>query len=356
MGLYKFRKELIEKLINLNYGVYISLPYDDYVPRLQELDCECIETNFNRQGMNPISDIKLLINYIKIIKKIKPDVVLTYTIKPNIYGGMACRLLNIPYIANITGLGTAVENTGMLQKLTILLYKIALKKVSCVFFQNAENMQFFVENKIAIKNTRRLIPGSGVNLNFHVFENYPTDTHKITFIFIGRLMKNKGINELLEAAEKVKQLYPNIKFNIIGNFDEDYSAKIKDYSDRGIINYLGYQDNVHMFIKDSHAIILPSYHEGTANVLLEAASTGRPVLASNVAGCKETFDESISGFGFEVKNVESLFNTIIKFIETPYEQKRLMGVAGRKKMENEYNRDIVISAYLEEIERITKSD
>jgi len=286
------------------------------------------------------------------MKKIKPDMVLTYTIKPNVYGGIACRLLKMPYIANITGLGTAIENAGLLQKLTTLLYKISLKKSSCVFFQNSENMRFFTEKRIITTGKHRLIPGSGVNLVAHTFEEYPIDTDKITFIFIGRIMKSKGIDELLEAAEKVKKLYPNIKFNIIGSFEENYSKKIKEYTDIGIINYLSYQDNVHTFIKDSYAIILPSYYEGTANVLLEAASTGRPVLASNVAGCKETFDEGISGFGFEVKNSESLYNTIIKFIETPYEQKKLMGIAGRKKMEKEYSRDIVINAYLEEINRI----
>ena len=356
MGLYKFRKELFEKLISLNHDVYVSLPYDEYVPKLQELGCGCIETNFNRRSTNPINDIGLLIKYIQFIKKIKPDVVLTYTIKPNIYGGMACRLLNVPYIANISGLGTAVKNKGILQKLTLFLYKIALKKVNCAFFQNSENMQFFIDKNIALKNNHRLIPGSGVNLNFYAFEDYPLDTDKIIFTFIGRVMKDKGIDELLKAAEKIKQLYSNTKFNVIGNFDEDYTTKIKEYTDRGIINYLGYQDNIPMHIKNSHAIVLPSYHEGTANVLLESASTGRPVLASNVAGCKETFDENVSGFGFEAKNAESLYDTIVKFIETPYEQKRSMGIAGRKKMEKEYSRDIIINAYLEEMDRIKNNE
>ncbi|MGG7620242.1 glycosyltransferase family 4 protein [Bacillus coreaensis] len=348
MGLYNFRKELLEELINQNNEVYISLPSDDYVPKLENLGCKFIETHLERRGTNPIKDIKLLFHYINIIKRIKPDVVLTYTIKPNVYGGLACRITKTPYITNITGLGTSVENKGVMQKITLMLYKVGLKQASCLFFQNKTNLKFFVDKRI-VKNKTRLVPGSGVNLEQHIFEEYPDNDEKNRFLFIGRMMKSKGIEELLQAIKIVKEKFPNTQFDLVGHCEENYHQKLVELNELGMINYYGQQKDIHSFIKKSHATILPSYHEGTANVLLESASTGRAVLASRVPGCKETFDEDVSGFGFEVRNVDSLVEAIIKFINLPYEQKKAMGIAGRKKMENEFDRKIVINAYLDEI-------
>jgi glycosyltransferase involved in cell wall biosynthesis len=351
IGLYKFRKELIQELVR-KCEVYISLPYGEFTPKLKNLGCKFIDTKINRRGTNPITDINLLLHYINIINRIKPDIVLTYTIKPNVYGGIACRLTRLPYIANITGLGTSIENKGFLQNITLTLYRIALKNASCIFFQNKTNRKFFINNSI-IKSYTRLIPGSGVNLKNHNFEEYPKDDGTIKFLFIGRIMRAKGIEELLQAAEKVKAEYPNVEFELIGGSEEeDYNQQLVELDRLGIIKYHGQQDDVHTFIKNSHATILPSYHEGTANVLLESASSGRPVLASRVPGCIETFKEDVSGIGFEVKSVDSLVEAIIKFINLPYEQKKAMGIAGRRKMEKEFDRKMVTQSYLDEIDKI----
>src|SRR5437868_10651112 len=180
-GLYKFRKELLEELVKSN-KVYVSLPYGDFVPMLKEIGCTFIDTPINRRGTNPITDFKLLMKYKNIVKKIKPDVVLTYTIKPNVYGGLACRMSKVSYIANITGLGSAVENAGLLQKITLFLYKISLKKAKCIFFQNKENEEFFNKKRITCGN-HRLIPGSGVNLKHYTLLKYPND-EKVNFLFI----------------------------------------------------------------------------------------------------------------------------------------------------------------------------
>lgn len=348
IGLYKFRRELLEELVKLEYEVYISLPKGDFVKNLTDIGCNYIETPIDRRGKNIFSELRLLLSYKKILKQVNPSVVLTYTIKPNIYGGIVCRLKNIPYISNITGLGTTIENKGIMQKISSILYKIGLKEARCVFFQNIDNHAYFSDKKI-LNGKYRLIPGSGVNLNDYSYQEYPTNTDYIKFLFIGRIMKDKGINELLSAAEKIKLLYSNVQFDIIGDIEEDYKDMIQDYVNNGIINYHGQQKDVRNFIKDSHAIILPSYHEGIANVLLESASSGRPILASNVSGCRETFDEGLSGLGFEVKNVDKLVETIIKFIELSNETKKAMGVAGRHKIENEFNRGIIVNAYIEEI-------
>ncbi|MHB8963772.1 MAG: glycosyltransferase family 4 protein [Saccharofermentanales bacterium] len=350
VGLYKFRKELIQELINSNNQVIISLPSGEYVQHLIDMGCMFVDTKIDRRGTNPIRDFNLVMQFIKTIKMFKPDVVLTYTIKPNIYGGVACRLTKTPYIANVTGLGTSIENQGLMQKIILVLYKIGLSKSNCVFFQNQSNWNYFIEKNI-LNGRSRLIPGSGVNLNQHSFEEYPEEDKMLKFTYIGRIMKSKGISELLEVAERIKKTHSNVEFDIIGFIEEKYKNQLEELNNKGIINYLGQQDDVHSFIKNSHAIILPSYHEGISNVLLESSAVGRPVLASNVAGCIETFDEGISGFGFTVKNADSLYDVIEKFIKLPYDTKKKMGFAARRKMEDKYNRRIVVNAYVEEINR-----
>lgn len=351
MGLYNFRRELLEALIKQKNEVYISLPDDEYIPKLISLGCKFIDTPLDRRGTNPVKDFQLMLQYVRTIKKIKPDMVLTYTIKPNVYGGLACRMTSTPYITNITGLGTSIENAGVIQKITLNLYKSGLKSTSCLFFQNETNRTFFLSKKIA-KGKSRLVQGSGVNLKHHCFEEYPELDDGIRFLFIGRIMKAKGIEELLQAIQAVKQKYPNAHFDLIGHCEENYLQQLTELEEQGFLNYHGQQSDIHSFIKNSHATILPSYHEGTANVLLESASTGRPVLASRVPGCQETFDENVSGLGFEVRNVDSLVEAISKFIDLHYEQKKAMGIAGRRKMEREYDRNLVINAYLEEINNL----
>lgn len=353
MGLYKFRKELLQELISQGHELVVSLPNDEYVPLIEKFGCEYIETKVDRRGTNPLSDMKLLFLYIKIIRKIKPDIVLTYTIKPNVYGGIACRITKTSYLPNITGLGTAIENEGLMQKITLNLYKAALKNAKCIFFQNGPNRQFFIDRGI-IKSKSKVIPGSGVNLEQHCYEEYPNDKENIRLLFIGRIMKAKGIDELLKAAKQIKESQKDVEFHFVGFCEEAYSEQLRELNDSGIIHFHGQQDDVHKFIKDSHATILPSYHEGTSNVLLESASTGRPILASNVTGCKETFDDGISGIGFEVRSVEALVRAIMKFLDLSYEDKMQMGIAGRRKMEQEYDRKIVINAYLEQINKRRK--
>jgi galacturonosyltransferase len=350
VGLYKFRKELIEQLLQ-EHEVYISLPFGDFVPKLESIGCTYIQTPLNRRGMNPFADMKLLMTYINILRDIKPGIALTYTIKPNIYGGIACGLLNIPYISTVTGLGSAIQNGGLLKKLTLTLYKIGLKNASCVYFQNKTNLDMFLTEKI-INGRVKLIPGSGVNLEHHRFEVYPAETSKLRFLYIGRIMKEKGIEELMMAAQKVKEIYPDVRFHLIGSSEEDYRDKITTLEKQGIIRYHGLQEDVHQFIAKAHAVIHPSYHEGLSNVLLEAASTGRPVLASGIPGCMETFDEGISGIGFEARNAEALYEAIIKFIELPHDRKKAMGEAGRIKVEKEFDRKLIVDTYINEIKEI----
>lgn len=350
-GIISFRLELFQFLVRKGHVITALLPADSMSNIVESTGVAVINTAIDRRGINPFTDINLLSSYIRTIKIFQPDVVLTYTIKPNIYGGIACRLTKTPYIPNITGLGTAIENGGPVSKLALFLYKRSLKNASCVFFQNQSNRQFFVDSGV-IQTKTKLIPGSGVNLHKHSFEEYPKDNGTIKFLFIGRVMKAKGIDEFLQAAKIIQKSNSYVEFHVIGKCEENYEELLNDLDTKGIICYHGTQDDVHSYIKNAHATIQPSYHEGTSNVLLETAACGRPVLASNIPGCKETFDEGVSGFGFEVKNGNSLIKTIKKFIELPYEKKRQMGIAGRQKMEREYDRQIVINSYMEEIQQI----
>ena len=214
--IYNFRKEIIERLLEENYEVYIVLPYGKKVDILIDMGCHFIDLPIDRRGTNPIRDFSLFMNCIKIFKQIKPNVVLTYTIKPNIYGGIACKLLSIPFIANITGLGTSIENSGILHKFSLFLYKIGLYNANCVFFQNKSNLDFFINKKI-VKGNMRLVPGSGVNIKEHCYEEYPSESNYIRFIYVGRLMRDKGIVELFNAIPKVIDRYSNVYFDIVGD-------------------------------------------------------------------------------------------------------------------------------------------
>jgi glycosyltransferase involved in cell wall biosynthesis len=346
VGLYKFRKELIEQLVKKN-EVIVSVPFGDYISNIIELGCKFIDTPISRRGTNPVNDFKLLMNYRKIIKNTKPDVVLTYTIKPNIYGGLICSLKKVPFIANITGLGTAVENGGLLQKITLFLYKISLKKATCVFFQNRENEEFLTR-KIAISNYR-LIPGSGVNLNHYPLLDYPS-TEVINFLFIARVMKEKGIDEYLEAAEKIKSKYPNTNFHILGVCQDSYKDKLQEMQERNIIKYHGLQKDVKQFHMISHCTVHPTFYpEGMSNVLLESSACGRPIITTNRSGCREIVDDEINGYVIEQQNSQDLIEKIERFLKLNNEEKKQIGIAGRKKVEKEFDRKIVVQAYKDEI-------
>ena len=352
LGLYKFRKELLQEFRKRNHEVTIVLPDGPFVPRMKEMGCRCIELNFERRGKNPFADFLLFRNYERIIRENAPDVVLTYTIKPNIYGGMACGQLGVPFLANVTGLGTALENPGPLRLLLLFLYRRGLRKAACVFFQNRENLDFALRHKL-VRGKHVLLPGSGVNLMEYTPLPYPGG-EKVKFLFIGRVMRDKGINELLAAAETLKREGLDFSLDVVGGMDEDYGGKLQAAEEQGLIKYHGSQANVAPFIAEAHCVVLPSYHEGMANVLLEAAASARPVIATRVHGCLETYTEGESGLGCEAADAESLADAMRNFTRLSLEAKREMGLAGRRKVESEFDRQIVVSAYIAQIEDLTK--
>lgn len=347
---YDLRKEIIEELLK-KYEVYVVVPYGEKVELLKKIGCKHINVKLEKRGTNPLQDAKLFFEYKRIMKKIKPNIVLSYTIKPNVYGGFAASILKIPYIANITGLGTAIENDGIMQKFTIFLHKIGFRKIDCVFFQNKENQIFFEERKIS-KARYRLIPGSGVNTEEYKYLSYPNEEN-INFLFISRIMKEKGIEEYLYVAEKTQQKYPHAKFHVLGNCNKEYEPIIKHADEKGVIKYHGRTNDVIPFIEKCHCLIHPSFYpEGMSNVCLEAASCGRPVITTNRNGCRETVDNNKSGYIVEIKDKEQLYKAIEDFIALSHEEKIKMGKNGREKMKQQFDRKYIVSAYMAEIERI----
>jgi galacturonosyltransferase len=347
--IYNFRKELVERLLEDGHRVIISSPGGEKIDKLVELGSEHDEVFINRHGSNPFEEIKLVSYYKRIMKKYKPDIAFGYTIKPNIYGAIAAKKDNIPFVANITGLGTAVENPGPLQKITIQMYKYSFSKIQTVFFQNKENRQFFIDNSIAV-DRHKLLPGSGVNLEHFYLQEYPSTDESIEFVFISRIMKEKGIDQYLEAAKYITQKYPKTTFHVCGFCEEEYEDILKYYHDKGIIIYHGMISDVREILKRTHCTVHPTYYpEGLSNVLLESAASGRPIISTDRSGTRETIDDGINGYLVKQLNSKKLIDKIEVFINQSFNKKKKMGLSGRKKVEKEFNRQIVVDAYLNEL-------
>ena len=340
-----FRLEVVKALIDNGYDVYVSVPYHERVKEIEDVGAKIITTEIAGHGTNPVQDLKLMLTYKRLIKKVKPALVLTYTIKPNVYGGMACTLSKVPYIANITGLGTAVENGGLMQILTLFLYRLGLNKASTVFFQNSENRAFFEKHKIALGKHDSL-PGSGVNLSKFSVIDYPADG-EVHFAFISRIMREKGIEQYLDTARVISAKYPNVFFHVCGFGDEYYENKMQQLDKEGLIKYHGLLNDVRVMLKDAHCVIHPTFYpEGMSNVLLESAASGRPIISTDRPGCREAINHGINGFVVREQDSEDLIEKVEQFLSLSYSEKKAMGLKGREKVSNEFDRNIVVEKYL----------
>lgn len=346
--LYNFRSEVILRIKDLGYEVVLCCPYGKKIDFFTKRGCKFIHIDIDRRGTSLVKDIHLISRYNRIFKKIKPDIVLTYTSKPSIYGGFLCGIMNIPCIINNAGL---MEVSGPFEIFMKFLYKLGFSKASCIMYQNNRERDYvnkIVGNKVHFRD----IPGSGVNLSHFSYKEYPCNDDLIIFNYVARIVKFKGIDELIECAKIIKQKYNNVHFVIFGDFDDEhYRVKIKELEKKGILEYGGVQVDMKPFIAAAHAAIHPSYYEGMTNVVLEHSSMGRPCIGSNIPGVKEGIDDGKTGFLFEPKNVGSMVEAVEKFLSLTHDEKSCMGIQARLKMEREFSRDIVIDAYLEEIRK-----
>ena len=355
---FRFRGELIEELIRQDYDVWVCFPngpFGEGQKTADEYGCHFIENHIDRRGKNPLKDLSLMKEYGVIIDQIKPDAVLAYTVKPDVYGGMACRRLKVPFIPNITGLGKGLAEGGMVQKLTVSLYKKAVKRAECVFFQNESDMAFFDTHGIRYPHDE-LLPGSGVNLKKFVPLDYPGDDGKIRFIYVARVMKAKGIEQFFDAAHALRQKYPQTEFHICGYCEEDYKELLAGKEKSGEIIYHGLVEDVREYEKDCHCIVLPTFHpEGVSNVLLEGAACARPLITTDRPGCRETVEDGVTGYLVRERDSQDLIEKMEKFIQLSNAQRRQMGLAGRAKIEKEFDRQIVVDAYMRVLNDENKS-
>lgn len=348
-GLYDFRKDLIAEL-KKHANVTVAAPHNDRWEELHKLADRVIELPVDRRGRNPLHDSNLFQQYRAMLKEVKPDLVLTYTIKPNIYGGLACRMAHIPYAVNITGLGSAIENGGWLKRFVLMLYKLALKGAKVVFFENTGNRDTLVTAGVVPNGRDVVLNGAGVNLEDYPCQTYPQEG-PVRFLFVGRVMHEKGVDELFAAAKRMKQKYGDgVEFHIVGSFEEAYKPVMDELEQAGVVKFHGYQSNIKSFYAMASCIVLPSYHEGMSNVLLEAAASGRPLITSDIPGCREAVENGVSGYLRPIKDADALYAAMQRFAELPEGWRAEMGRCGRDRMEQNFSKTAVVAETIKHLE------
>ena len=338
--LWQFRRELIQRLME-DAEVVISTPFVGHEQDFAAMGCRMLETDVDRRGINPVTDFRLYHTYVKILKTERPDMVITYSIKPNIYAGFACRMQKIPYCVNVQGLGTAFQKKG-LAKIVTVMYRMALKKAKTVFFENAENAKLFREKKITPTWQQTILPGAGVNLESYSYQEYPNND-KVRFLYLGRIMKEKGMDELFWAVQELrKECAGQFVLDLVGFFEDEYKEQVEKLTQDGIAVFHGFQENPRPYYGKADCVVLPSYHEGMSNVLLEAAAIGRPLITSDIPGCREAVKQGISGLLCPVKDRNALLHAMEDFLKLSKEERKAMGRAGRKYMEEQYDKEKVV--------------
>ena len=353
-NIYNFRISLIKELINLNYKIFIISPSDEYVEELLNIGITFYNIEINQKGTNPISDIFLLRKYYQLIKKINPDMILSYTIKPNIYSSIVSRFLGIKNINNISGLGTLFINENFFTLIAKILYKISVKHSYHTFFQNNDDRELFLKNNLIFQKKSSIVPGSG--LNPKKYQNFKKSNKAESFLFVGRLLKDKGVIEYLKAAILVLKKFPEKKFFLVGELGYNNKTSIKKLElehyikkSDGKIIYLGKTNNINSALKDADIFVLPSYREGLSRSILEACAMCLPVITTNVPGCKDIVEDNLNGVLCQPRSVESLYNSMIKIINTSSENLVRMGLNGRSVVENNFSSQIVNKIYLDKI-------
>lgn len=349
-NIYNFRMNFVRALQAEGHEVHTIAPLDNYTHYLTEAGCIHHRVRMDSRGANVIKDSALIFELFTIYKKVKPDIILHYTIKPNVYGTLAAAMLKIPTINNVCGLGTVFLKDNLVSAIAILLYKISFRFASRVFFQNPDDLNLFVNRKLVPKNNVDLLPGSGIDLKKFAPFGFNRNS-KFTFLLISRLITDKGILEYVRAVRKLKAEGMDARFQILGAMDPLHKRGIKtqvinEWIESGTVEYLGTTDNVRQFIEKADCIVLPSYREGTPRTLLEAASSSKPIIATNVPGCNNVVENKVNGLLCELKDSNDLADKMREMSVLSDETLAQMGIEGRKKMEAEFDENRVIEKYL----------
>lgn len=357
--LYNFRRNTINTLINEGYSVYALAPQDSYSENLKKLGCNLITVKIDQSGVNPFKDLKSLLTIRRIYKKHKPDIVLNFTPKNNIYGTLAAKGLNhIFVINNIAGLGSVFINESFISKIARLLYKISQKRANKIFFQNEDDRDLFLNNKIASHEITDRLPGSGVDLNRFKISFAPNDGI-VRFLLIARMLYDKGVLHYVDAARELKSKYGDrIEFRLLGFLDSKSPSAIQKeqmdcWVNEGIVTYLGITDSVEDEIAKVDCVVLPSfYREGVPKSLLEAGAMGKPIITTDNVGCRETVDHNLNGYICEPKSTESLMNYLDVMYHHSHDERIKMGLCSRVKIEKEFDEKIILDKYLSAIKEV----
>ncbi|MBB4004833.1 glycosyltransferase family 4 protein [Aurantimonas endophytica] len=354
-NIFNFRAGLIRGLRERGYEVIAVAPHDAYAPRLAELGCRYVPLPMDNKGTSPLKDLALAIRFWRLLRRERPDVFLGYTIKPNVYGSVAARLLGIPVINNIAGLGTAFIRENWLTRLVKGLYRAGLAGSKTIFFQNEDDRALFVGNGIVRKERTALLPGSGIDLHLFAPEPEPGSGAPFSFLLVARLLWDKGVGEYVEAARLVREKRPDVQFRLLGFLDVVNrtaipQAAVDAWVQEGIIDYLGSCEDVRPHLAEAHCVVLPSYREGTPRTLLEAASMAKPLIATDVPGCRQVVDDGENGYLCRPRDVPDLAAKMLAMLALGHQDLNSMGLAGRLKMEREFDEAIVLAQYLKAIE------
>ena len=350
-----FRSGLIRGLASAGYEPLVIAPQDPLVdPRMRELGVKRLPLAIDRSGLNPFADFKLFAKYRRLLREIRPAAYLSFTIKPNIYGSLAAASLGIPAIPNVSGLGTAFIRGGPVQHVVTYLYKRSFRSAAAVLFQNREDLRLFVEQRLVRRDQARLLPGSGVDLSYFVPVSQVEGP--VTFLFVGRLLRDKGIGEFVEAARLLRPALPEARFQLLGPLDEGNRtaisrSELESWVNEGVVDYLGTSNDVRPFIAAASAVVLPSYREGLPRSLLEASAMARPLIASDVPGCREIVEDGRNGFLCAVRDGGSLASAMRRFAGLASEDRLAMGEAARCKVQDGFSEELVVASYLELLRR-----
>lgn len=349
-NIWNFRRSLVEALLADGHRITILAPYDEAVPSLQAAGCRFVPLAMDVKGLNPVADMSLLRRLGRHFRAERPDVILSYTVKNNLFGALAARRLGLPFIPNITGLGTAFLSGGLLRAIAEGLYRKAFRYPEIVFFQNSDDRDFFIKRKLIRAQQAELVPGSGIDLGHFDVAPLPAAKAEPIFLMIARLLRDKGVAEFVDAAIRVKSLMPRARFQLLGALAPENRAAIDPklvhgWHADGVIEYLGQAPDVRPYIAAASCVVLPSYREGAPRTLIEAASMGRPIIATDVPGCRSVLEDGVTGYLCAARSGESLAQACLKFLGMCDEARATMGREGRRKMEREFDQAIVIGAY-----------
>lgn len=343
--LWRFRKELIEALAK-DHEVVLSMPFVGHEDDFKGMGLRCIDTPIDRRGIDFVNDMKLIRTYRRMLDEVRPDTVITYSIKPNIYLGRLCRKRGISYFTNVQGLGTAFEKP-ILSKVVSLMYRGALRSVGRVFFENSENAEYFTDRGMIPKEKATVLPGAGVNTDEYPYVEPAGDRSVCSFLFVGRLMKEKGVDEFFDAARQIKKEFgEKVRFDVVGFMEDDYETQVETLTKEGTIVFHGFRTDVLPYYVASDCVVLPSYHEGMSNVLLEGASVGRALITSDIPGCREAVTDGTSGYLCRPKDTDSLCDAIRRFADLDPDARREMGLMGRRLVTEVFDKHRVVEMTL----------